>query len=311
MKCFLLFAVLLAIALTSAHVAAPFAAGENLPSLSKRQASPWQEPQPPALELGRTWFIGRIGRYGIAVPREELGDNFRSLLDKLYKALQGIIADAERSQTNPSAAFMTFFKTRTSAVAVAQLFRYITAGTAVYPAQEPLSNGSPTFAYVDKTSPPALLTFADGSKHTAADVCRDIRPLRQRAFVLEKGPMIFLCEDFLTEHPRLPPPLGYAACPSLTRLRYDFHWDQLENPVFNGQRLVQSQLWVMLEMIVQYHLNAKPKKLSPQRRSINDAWLLTAEDSLLNGMNYVYYAAGKSPTPMSGSCGVDSTWHQL
>lgn len=237
---------------------------------------------------------GHSGKYELVVPSTELGDQFNTLLNALWNALLPIIADAEQSQSHPSVAYRTFFKDKANAPFVAQLLRNVTIGNAMYPPMPPDSSGSPTLIYVDENTPP--VKFESPSKPTkdAHAICMAGESEGVAAFVATRLPYIIICPDFFNSRPALP---SSKSCPRITSQGTAFQRNKRLEPDYAGQRMMESQIWILLEEIVHYYLDFHWPTVQgpePEVRDINRAWGLDAALSLGNAQSYAYYAASKT-----------------
>lgn len=224
-------------------------------------------------------------------PSTEIGEELGTLLNAIRGAIPPIIVDAEQSQSHPSAAYRTFFKDKANALFVAQLLRNVSIGNAMYPPMPPDSSGSPTLIYVDENT--LSVQFASPNRLDAYAICMAEENEGAAAFVATSLPYIIICPDFFNSHPVSS---LSVSCPRITRDGTAFQHNKRREPKYAGQRMVDSQVWILLEEIVHYYLNSQRPPVQgpkPEIRDINKAWGLNAALSLGNAQSYAYYAASK------------------
>lgn len=228
--------------------------------------------------------------YDIAVPSPEIGEALGDLLHVIREVVPSIVADAEQSESHPSAAYRTFFKDTANAPFVAQLLRNASVGNAMYPPMPPWSSGSPTLIYVDENTPPVKFAPTQDSY----EMCKAGESVGTAAFLARNLPYIIICPDFFEGRP----PLSLSkSCPRVTHAGTSFQHNRRLEPDYAGQRLMESQVWILLEEVVHYYLDSHlPPVLGPEPevRDVNKAWELNAALSLGNAQSYAYYAASKS-----------------
>ena len=230
----------------------------------------------------------------MVVPSTDIGNQLNTLLNTLWNVIVPIIADAEQSQSHPSAAYRTFFKDAANAPFVAQLLRNITVGNAMYPPAPPYSSGSPTLIYVDENTPLVRFDLPNTPTKDAYAICMAAESWEAAAFVVARLPYIIICPDFFNSRPALS---LSQSCPRLTRLGTAFQRNKRLEPEYTGQRMMESQIWILLEEIAHYYLDSQEPMVQgpePEVRDINKAWELDAALSLGNAQSYAYYVASKS-----------------
>ena len=235
------------------------------------------------------------------VPSTAIGEALGNLLQAIRDIIPAIIADAEQSKSHPSTAYRVFFKDRANAPFVAQLLRNVSVGNAMYPPMPPeSSSGSPTLVYVDANTP--SVRFESLNAAPAIDayaLCMARESDEAAAFIAEGFPVIIICPDFFDSRPAFS---LRNSCPRVTRAGTAFLRNRRLEPNYAGQRLMESQVWILLEEIVHYYLDSQRPPVrgpEPEVRDVNEAWELNAALSLGNAQSYAYYAASKSPLSLS------------
>lgn len=249
---------------------------------SKRQGTSLVWPLP-APEEPSSWSVVRSGRYSIVNCGKQESETITRLLNVLYSALKPAIQDAIVSQHTPSATFKTFFTYASTATYVTRLLTNISIGSSIYePDASGLgigqpSSGSPIFFCA--TGPGQAIN----SDHTIDDydnVCAD-----NPGIVMDYpggSPYIVVCPSFFTIRlPALPPPNNCIAVNhSVNRF------------LGSGAKMSHFQIWVLLEEIAHYYINAGKGK-TVDVDDINKCARLSARASLSNANNYLYYVASK------------------
>lgn len=164
----------------------------------------------------------------------------------------------------------------------------------MYPPVPYKSSGSPTLIYVDENTPHVEFESPNQPVKDAYAICMAGDSVGTAAFVAMKLPFIIICPDFFNSRPALP---LKNYCPRVTRRGTEFQRNKRLEPIYTGQRVMEIQLWILLEEIVHYYLNSHWPPVQgpePEVRDINKAWELDAALSLGNAQSYAYYAASKS-----------------
>ena len=211
------------------------------------------------------------------------------LLDDLYDALLPVIRDSNLPQ--PSPAFRTFFKDSANAPFVTALLTNVTKGTAMTPADPPLSpNGSPAFLCVDGEK---QFTYYAPDPSTGVKRFYDTyttcveagtNPATYLGFTPPKQ-YIILCPVFWSSStiPAVPPPNTCLSVSTYTNKYRD-----------NGLRQRHFRMWVLLEELAHYYIYTSTlRKDAPDIYDVNKCVRLAAETAHLNAISYVYYAASK------------------
>lgn len=170
----------------------------------------------------------------------------------------------------------------------------------MYSPMPPDSSGCPTLVYVDENTPPVIFQSRNAPTVDAYATCkaRD----RAAAFIAEGLPVIIICPDFFDSRPALS---LRNSCPRVTRAGTAFQHNTRLEPDYAGQRLMETQVWILLEEIVHYYLDSHQPPVQgpePEVRDVNDAWELNAALSLGNAQSYAYYAASKPSLSADISC---------
>ncbi len=166
----------------------------------------------------------------------------------------------------------------------------------------PDSSGSPTLVYVDENTPPVTFEFPNAPTIEAYATCKARESDEAAAFIAEGLPVIIICPDFFDSRPALS---LRNSCPHVTRAGTAFQRNRRLEPHYAGQRLMESQVWILLEEIVHYYLDSQQPPVQgpkPEVRDVNEAWELNAALSLGNAQSYAYYAASKSSLSVDISC---------
>lgn len=239
-------------------------------------------PQPRAFPA--RFDIRSSGQYMMVNCGSDRGPQLDSLLQNLWAALLPVIQDARLS--NPSPAFRAFFKDSSNAPFVAEVLRNVTTGVARHPPILPYSNGSPTFLC---PTAPGQMPFTKGGQ--VVDLYTHcLQSKIPVAAYAHPSPYIFLCPKFWTgPYPNL---LPQNSCLSVRRYINKFRG--------NGQTLIAFKMWILLEEIVHYYIFASPKaSFEPEIYDVNKAFRLSADQAVINGVSYAYYAASKPSTSVN------------
>ena len=249
---------------------------------NKRQGTSLVWPLP-APDVPPTWNIVRSGRYSIINCGRQESDTVTTLLNSLHRALQFAIHDAIKSQHTPSAAFKTFFIYASTATYVTSLLTNISTGTSLYEpdasglgVNQP-SSGSPIFFCITGpgqgiSSDPAIGDY-DNFCASNPGVVMDYPG---------GSPYIVICPSFYT--------IGLPALPPLSNCIIVDH--RINRFLGNGAKISHFQIWVLLEEIAHYYINAG-KGNTVDVYDINKCARLSARASISNANNYLYYVASK------------------
>ncbi|KAL8837012.1 MAG: hypothetical protein Q9170_002701 [Blastenia crenularia] len=237
-----------------------------------------------------TWDLSNSGNYQFAGCGDEKNRILTQQLTSLYNALIPIIEDANASTANPSAAYTAFFKSKSNAAFVANLLADVTTGVAKRQPRPPISNGNPTFVCLDPSQPEKnfVVNRPDGFVGAIAYFCSNAR--QPVAAYFNPTPYIILCPGFFDQAAALE--AGKGDCP-VVNYRLNRFISKPKDDYCTGSSLWNNIQWGLLEEIVHYYLAASDDVVSfiPEAYEINEAWALSANDSLGNAVSYAYYAS--------------------
>ncbi|KAL8672267.1 MAG: hypothetical protein Q9168_003268 [Polycauliona sp. 1 TL-2023] len=239
-------------------------------------------------ERDATW--PNVGNYNFVACSDDENNSLITVLPALLKALQSGLKDAQTSRSHPSGAYEIFFKDPKNAQFVADVIQNITTGIPIYPPASN-TNGSPTFICPKKGNMEVRMKDGTGGETVGDAYTQCIEsdpPLAAR--YLGPTPWIILCPTFF-EQPQFPPP-GSESCPAIDRGTNRFARKQGIDKMTAGSSVWQNQMWILFHEIVHYYHRAQPDNVRiPEAYNINEAWALSATDSIWNSENLVYYAA--------------------
>lgn len=217
-----------------------------------------------------------------------------NLLSRLYSSLLPVIQDA--NSNTPSPAYNAFFKNPSYAPFVSALFSNVTTGVPLTPPAAYSFNGAVAFICV--TAPEQFTYSSIGGRQDAYNECL-ANPAVFSNYIGFDPPKqyIVLCPSFFTSNVVTVPPPN-------TCLTVNTYINRFRG---NGQDFWGYKMWIMLVMITHYYLyTSKRITTITNIADANKCFRLSAEQSILNANNYVYYAASKSCL----ECGYQSKdWH--
>lgn len=216
------------------------------------------------------------------------------LIDTLIATLQPVLNDV--SLTSSSPAYTTFFKDIAYAPDVYEILSNITTGTPIRPGPHAIKFPPPGAFGVPSTPQFVCVTGYDqvtwslepggrGGRQVDAHTACQESPVH--AFGVSGTKFlknsIILCPAFWT----------YAAIPSSsmsTCLTVDPHFNRFRD---DGQRLINYQLWVILQQLAHTYIYARTGSLSDVSNA-NACMALVGSSAVNNAQNFVYYAASES-----------------
>ena len=225
-------------------------------------------------------------------------------LKNLGTYLTPAIQDAQNSAKSPSPAYTTFFKDRTSAPYISNLFTNVTTGPPAY-AVNHFSNGSPIFACLQG---PGQMTYKSPSTQLDVDAfitCQQNSSLA--SFIVTGTAYIAVCPNFFTTRPVLPaqppgyatsvpaprPGIGASNCLMVSQSTNQFGGD--------GSTLTSYMPWLLLEEIVHYYIAATPAGEAEgpgvQTYDPNKCMGLSPQRAVQSAHNFVYYVASMFMPP--------------
>ncbi|MCJ1282838.1 hypothetical protein MMC26_002164 [Xylographa opegraphella] len=234
------------------------------------------------------------GNYAIVNCGAERTAILHTLLDEVYTALLPAIQDAESTR---GPAFQAFFKDAENGAKVSNLLANVTEGAPAFPPADNISKGAPVMFCLAKRGELGGKT-ATGAPFDAFDECVGSVAASSMTGTKYIGicPIFWTSPELVTSPPA-PPASNQPAsnCLSLSRNKRQFKGTAGDR--HGAAYLAQYKVWVVLEEIVHcyiyaaFGLGSSSKPLDVY--DANAAFVLSAQDSLLNAPSYVLYVASK------------------
>lgn len=232
----------------------------------------------------------KYGRYRIIGCSSTEASSLKTLLTTLRYILPNAIADAQTSPIKTSRAFNTFFHNPVAAGhRVAELLTNITYGTAMYPTDTTWSYddgteleipGSPAFLCVNEPK----VAYLEGSPEQSNDYFYWCGNNTNTVMDYPGGnQFIIICPQFWTVG--LPKYPHGNNCLTVNKLTERFRG--------TGARVSHFMLWVVLEELAHFYINAG-RGATQDVSDVNKCVKLSWREAMWNSASYLYYVASKS-----------------